>query len=173
MNSKVRGCLWACGGCLVAVVTVLVIAVVGLRVTFKGYRQGSGSMEPTLAKGDLVLTRPAREIERGDLIVFRRPGERAVWMKRVIGMPGDRVEVRESSAIVNGIALDEPYIKLTPEVLSLRNVGEITVPPDNYYVLGDNRDNSNDSRYIGTISREQIVAKVVLVVSDENGVWQP
>ena len=172
-SEKTRGCLWACSGCAAAAVFALVLGVVAVRVSFKSYRESGASMAPTLTKGDVVMTRPAREIERGDLIAFRSPVDRSIHLKRVIGLPGDVVEIRNSGAVVNGTELDEPHIMREPEVQAIRDMPPVTVPPDSYFVLGDNRDNSNDSRYYGPVKREDIVGKAVFVLSEKNGAWRP
>jgi signal peptidase I len=172
-SEKTRGCLWACGGFAVVVVIALILGVIGLRMTFKAFRQSASSMEPTLSKGDrVVIRRRAQTIERGDLIAFRTP-RHGVFLKRVIGLPGDVVELRNSAAIVNGVALDEPYIMRTDDVPAIREMAALTVPPDSYFVLGDNRDNSNDSRFLGFVKREQILGKAVMVVTEERHVWYP
>ena len=170
MADRKRSCLWFAGGCAAAVVLALVVAIVGLRVTFKSHRQGAASMEPTIAKGDRVIVRRAREIERGDVVVFRSPVDGKLMIKRVIGLPGDVVKLRDSGAIVNGIALDEPYIKRDPSVPAIRDFAPNTVPPGSYFMLGDNRDNSNDSRFLGHIKRADITGKAVMVVSETGGV---
>jgi signal peptidase I len=169
MSDK-RGCLWFAGGCVAAVVLALAVAIAGLRITFKRYVQTAASMEPTIAKGDMVVVRRAREIERGDVIVFRFPGKGSGWIKRVIGLPGDVVAMRDSGAIVNGVALDEPYIQRDPHVRAVRAFDPVTVPPDSYFVLGDNRDNSNDSRFLGFVKRSDITGKAVMVISKTDGV---
>ena len=173
MPSRTRTCLTFSLGCVVVVVLGLIAGVIAVRVTFKAYQESSGSMQPTLTKGDLVLTRPAREIERGDLIVFRSPQDGTAHVKRVIGLPGERVELRDSGAIVDGTALREPYIMREPEILAFRDMRPVVVPDDSYFVLGDNRDNSNDSRFYGAVKRQQIIGKVVFVLSEKNGAWRP
>lgn len=172
-----RGCGWAAAGCATAVALALILSVVFIRVTFGRYRQTANSMAPTVVKGDVVLTRPARRINRGDLIVFLPPREKAVYLKRVIALPNEQVEMRDGVAVVDGIALREPYIRLeegaSPEIPVVRDTSAVTVPPNAFYVLGDNRDHSNDSRFIGFVKRDQIRGRVVLVVSPTHGVWRP
>ncbi len=102
------------------------------------------------------------EVRRGDLVVFHFPMDRSKsYIKRVIGLPGDQVEIREGTVYVNGQALVEEYV---PErYRDQQSYRPITVPPDHYYVLGDHRNSSNDSRAWGTVAREQIYGKAVFV----------
>jgi signal peptidase I len=110
------------------------------------------SMEPTLRVGDHVLldkvTFRLREPQRGEIVVFHSPldGKRDL-VKRVIGVPGDTIEIRNKAVLVNGQALDEPYAvhDRAGEALKGDNLGPLTVPPLGLFVLGDNRDESNDS----------------------------
>jgi signal peptidase I len=122
----------------------------------------TGSMLETLQIGDYILVdlfaysapldAPVpwlgqREIRRGDVVVFRFPEDPDVdFVKRVIGLPGDMVEVVNGRAVVNGKPLDEPYVRLDPTVPANRNATPVVVPNDRYFVMGDNRDNSRDSR---------------------------
>ena len=119
---------------------------------------------------------PHRSIVRGDIVAFKSPTDGNIpFVKRVIGMPGDTVEVRNKSVFVNGIQLDEPY-KIhvdstvygtdpwTPEELKIRdNYGPVKVPANSYLVMGDNRDNSNDSRYWGFVTWDEIIGKPLFV----------
>src|SRR5216117_2639232 len=119
---------------------------------------------------------PHRSIKRGDIIAFKSPTDGNIpFVKRVIGMPGDTVEVRNKSVFVNGSQLDEPY-KIhvdstvygtdpwTPEELKIRdNYGPVTVPANSYLVMGDNRDNSNDSCYWGFVTWDEIIGKPLFV----------
>jgi len=106
--------------------------------------------------------------------VFKYPDEPdRDFIKRVIGLPGETVELRNKKVFINGQPLDEPYVHfLTPpsseyqEVTSLdvrENYGPRTVPPDHYFVMGDNRDNSQDSRYWGFLPRDYVKGKALLI----------
>jgi signal peptidase I len=119
---------------------------------------------------------PVKAIQRRDVIVFKYPEEpERDFIKRVIGLPGETVEVREKRVYVNGKALDEPYVHyLEPpaapseqhEVTSFdvrERYGPVTVPPDQYFVMGDNRDNSQDSRYWGFLPRDYIKGKALFI----------
>jgi signal peptidase I len=119
---------------------------------------------------------PQRTIKRGDIIAFRSPTDSNIpFVKRVIGVSGDTIELHSKNVLVNGKVLEEPY-KIhvdstvyhedpwTPEELKVRdNYGPITVPPDKFFVMGDNRDNSNDSRYWGFVDRNEVIGKPLFV----------
>ncbi|MBN1321618.1 MAG: signal peptidase I [Thermoleophilia bacterium] len=117
------------------------------------------SMQPTLQEGDRILLNRLsyhfRDPERGDVVVFHSPmieGEDLV--KRVIGLPGDVVAVKEGSLYVNGVSQEEPYV-LEREILDEDQ--EVLVPADHVFVMGDNRNNSGDSRFFGPIEIDSII----------------
>lgn len=176
-KNRLRGCAWAAAGCVTVVVLTLVIGVVVVRSTFTGLKMSGASMEPTLYKGDVMLFRPAAQIRRGDLIAFLPMGKPAPFLMRVIALPGEQVELRGGYAVVNGTPLNEPYVWLSEGPGStlpvVRDMQPMTVPPDSFYVLGDNRDNANDSRFIGFVERKHIRGRAVLVMSEEKGIWRP
>lgn len=129
----------------------------------------SGSMEPTLQINDrLVIEKISYYFnppERGDIVVFWPPDSvfegqpsRDAFIKRVIGLPGDTVEVTNGRVLVNGAPLDETYIKAEPEY----EWGPETVPDDSYLVLGDNRNSSFDSHSWGFVPRDNIIGKAVV-----------
>lgn len=112
----------------------------------------SPSMEPALRTGTLLIldkmSLRSRSLRRGDIISFRSPvGEGHSLMKRVIGLPGETVELREKAVFIDGKPLIEPYAvhKRAAERLQGDSLGPVTVPEGAYFVLGDNRDESNDS----------------------------
>jgi len=121
------------------------------------------SMLPGLENGQRLIVSKAAyffsDPQRGDIIIIHPPvSPQKQWVKRVIGLPGDTVQIKNGTVYVNGIALDEPYINESPEY----TYGPVTVPPENYFVMGDNRNNSTDSHYGWTVSRDQIVGEVWL-----------
>jgi len=102
------------------------------------------------------------EIQRGDIVVFWYPLDPAKsYIKRVIGLPGETVEESDGEIYINGWKLVEPYI--LPEYQDRQSYGPLVVPPDEYYVLGDRRSSSSDSRVWGTVPRKHIYGKAVFV----------
>jgi signal peptidase I len=121
------------------------------------------SMEPHIRSGEYVLINTFAP-QRGDIVAFRHEGDaRAVFIKRVIGVPGDRIRVDRGTVYVNGVKLDEPYVQHNDG----RTFPEITVPTTSVYVLGDNRAESEDSRFFGPVNDDRLVGRAVA------GVWPP
>ena len=145
--------------------TVLLTAAIFLIVNAATgrFRIEGQSMEPNLHDGEYVLidkiSYHLHSPERGDVVVFVPPNNERDFIKRVIGIPGDTVEVRDGRVWVNGKALDEPYlnqpIRGGPQVYP--------VGPGQYFVMGDNRNNSSDSRSFGAIAESAIVGRAWLV----------
>ncbi len=163
----------------------------------------SESMERTLLVGDFLLFNkqvyapasrlerlflPYRPVARGDIVVFRH-SDPPLLIKRVVGIPGDRLRIAGGQVFVNGVALDEPYAAFEPappdpardnipatiytdpqvdpewwrQMQSLTRDGELAVPPGEYFVLGDNRTHSKESRFWGFVPRHAIVARPVVI----------
>jgi signal peptidase I len=123
-----------------------------------------GSMEPGLQDQERIfinkLAYRLENIQRGDIIVFRYPRDpRKSFIKRVVGLPGDRVRVLDGRVYLNGRLVSEPYVP--EEYLDSRSHPEIKVPADSYFVLGDHRSMSNDSRDFGPVPRSYIYGKAV------------
>ncbi|GAB6037184.1 signal peptidase I [Fundidesulfovibrio butyratiphilus] len=120
---------------------------------------------------DITLTR-GDDPKRGDIVVFEFPPDPSsdMLIKRVIGLPGERLEMRAGKMFVAGRPLDEPYVTRDPSVGdSICDFGPVTVPRDQYFVMGDNRDHSYDSRYWGFVPRRMIRAKAAFIYwSGEN-----
>lgn len=148
---------------------VLITAILALiiffaaRATIQTYVVVMTSMEPNFHEGERVVVNKAvyifGEPERGDVIIFRAPnGQQDDFIKRIIGLPGDTVEVKNRAVYVNGVKLDEPYIQSSPGY----TMGPEKIPEDSYFVLGDNRNNSNDSHRGWLLPRENIIGKAWL-----------
>jgi len=151
------------GTILLAVVIFLL-----LQATVQSFIIVGSSMEPNLHEGERLLVNKVvykiHEPERGDIIVFRPPtSQRADYIKRVIALPGDTVEIKIDVVYVNGSPLDEPYIGSHPSYSKKKK----KIPENNYFVLGDNRNNSNDSHNNWTVPRENIIGKAWLII------WPP
>ena len=121
------------------------------------------SMEPKLEPQDRLFVNKSvyyfSDIGRGDIVVFWYPKDRSKsFIKRVIGLPGDRVEIRSGTVFVNGQRLSEPYLLQQLEVQSHRLE---VIPPHHYFVLGDHRNSSSDSRDWGTVPRQNIFGEAV------------
>jgi signal peptidase I len=188
---------------LQSLIYLLVASLFVMTFTMQPIRIPSASMEPTLLVGDFLLMNkeaaaantawlmPPAGIERGDVIVFHDPVDdpSVHLVKRVVGLPGDRIHLRDGVVYVNGVALKEPYAvyrrsaedvfrddfpnlnTMSSEVntnwwIRLRGLvheGDITVPARSYFVMGDNRNDSEDSRYWGFVPRDYIVGKPLLI----------
>jgi len=180
----------------------------------------SGSMRPTLLEGDVVLVNrlaydlklPLSDIavltlgnpQRGDVVTFTSPADGVRLIKRLVGVPGDVIELRDEILFINGSAAnyDKPQIvgepmeygsvvsairmteriegnersvQFLPAVPAKRKFGPVVVPKDSYFFLGDNRDNSADSRYIGFVPRRLLIGRAhhILVSANIMGNWLP
>jgi signal peptidase I len=176
--------------------SILIAVILALFVrTFvlQAFKIPTGSMENNLLIGDHLLVNkfvyaptaagmertlmPIGTIRRGDVLVFKSPVEpERDLIKRVIGLPGDRLEQKEKKIYINGQPLDEPYVfflepprhnsELTEASTSSdprENYGPVTVPPNQYFMMGDNRDNSLDSRYWGFMPADYVKGKAVFI----------
>jgi signal peptidase I len=175
-----------------SIVIAVILALFIRTFVVQAFKIPTGSMEHNLLIGDHLLVNkfmfapsasgierlllPIGTIERGDVIVFKYPEEpQRDFIKRVIGLPGETLEVRDKKVFINGTPLDEPYAHYidaptTPseihEVTSFdvrERYGPVTVPPNQYFVMGDNRDNSEDSRYWGFLARDYVKGKALLI----------
>jgi signal peptidase I len=177
---------------LESIIIAVILALFIRTFVVQAFKIPTGSMENNLLIGDHLLVNkfvfgptmwpierallPIGTIRRRDVLVFKYPEEPdRDFIKRVIGLPGETLEVREKKVYINGAPLDEPYAHyLTPaadesqyhEVTSFdvrERYGPVTVPPNQYFMMGDNRDNSQDSRYWGFLPRENIKGRALLI----------
>jgi signal peptidase I len=171
-----------------AIAIAILLALVIRTVIVQAFTIPSGSMMDTLLVGDYILVNKflygpeiplvdwrapsLRDPHRGDIIVFKYPqDEKRDFIKRIIGTPGDEVQVKGHQVLVNGTALVEPYVKALESsyARSAAYCGyaygcePTRVPEDSYFVMGDNRDNSQDSRYWGFVKRDKIKGKAFLI----------
>jgi signal peptidase I len=172
----------------------------------------TGSMRPTVLEGERVfINRAAYDLKvpfttwrlaqwsdpsRGDIVVLYSPHDGNRLLKRVVGVPGDRIEMKDNRLIVNGTTAvyrdtatpdgdaavweesvfnREHLVELSSTRTAASTFGPVVVPPQRYLVMGDNRDNSFDSRYFGSVARNQIVGKAIAVVMslDHDHYWLP
>jgi signal peptidase I len=175
------------------IVIVMIVLLIRAFVA-QAYNIPSGSMKPTLLVGDFILVNKLvyrfSEPQRGDIVVFKYPIDPNIdFIKRIVALPGEEVEVRNNQVFINGKPLplievnrEEEngvrkviYEEVLPEGIkhkvqfyedfpfSKRDFGPVVVPPNHYFVMGDNRDNSEDSRYWGFLPRENIVGKAFVI----------
>jgi len=147
---------------LVTVILALVIFLL-LQASVQSFVIVERCMEPQFHEGDRLLVNKVvyhfSEPKRGDVIILHPPSDpKAVYIKRVIALPGDTVEVKGGAVYVNGTKLDEPYIKEPPAY----TLGKEIIPENEYFVLGDNRNNANDSHNGWTVPRQNIIGKAWL-----------
>jgi len=133
-----------------------------LRQVMQNYRIEGPSMQPNLWEGQfLIVNRLAyrtAEIQRGDIVVLNHPtAARHDLIKRVVGLPGEHLELIRGQVWIDGQPIDEPYVQEP----SLYSQAAVTIPSDHVFVMGDNRNNSNDSRRWGSLSIRSIVGKAV------------
>jgi len=189
---------------LQSLLATVVIAVFVITFVVQAFQIPSESMENTLLIGDYLLVdklrygggaswdlfMPYKEVRRGDVIVFRYPIHPTQhFVKRVVGVPGDRVRMINRQVYVNGHPLQEPYVRYSSaahdtfrdefprldlpvpgleggwwlEMKKLVEDGELIIPQGNYFVLGDNRDESLDSRYWGFVPHENVIGRPLLI----------
>lgn len=181
----------------------VVVALFLLTFVLQPFLIPSESMERTLLVGDFLLVNkqifapagslsrwllPYRDVRRGDIVVFHHP-DPSYLVKRVVGIPGDRVRIANGRVTVNGVTLDEPYVVFEPappspfrdnfparvytdpnidpgwwlQMQSRTRNGELVVPRGQYFMLGDNRNHSKDSRFWGFVPRQAIVARPLVI----------
>jgi signal peptidase I len=173
-----------------SIVIAVILALFIRTFVVQAFKIPTGSMENNLLIGDHLLVNkfalgpstsglerallPLGTISRGDVVVFKFPEEpERDFIKRVIGLPGETLELRQKKIYINGRPLDEPYVHyLTPAAADFseqtrsdvrERYGPVTVPDGQYFVMGDNRDNSQDSRYWGFLRRDYVKGKALVI----------
>jgi signal peptidase I len=181
-----------------SLVIAVILALFIRTFVVQAFKIPTGSMEPNLLIGDHLLVNklvfgaylsgvertllPMKDITRGNVIVFKYPEDpERDFIKRVVALPGEQIEVRQKRVYINGRLLEEPYAHYleqppaVPEEIEsgpdrhgaagdLReNYGPVTVPPKHYFVMGDNRDNSQDSRYWGFLPRDYVKGRALVI----------
>ncbi len=172
-----------------SIVIAVILALFVRTWVVQAFKIPTGSMENNLLIGDHLLVNkfvsgptatglertllPVRDPRRGEVVVFKYPNEpERDFIKRVIGLPGDTVELRNKKVYINGQPLDEPYVHFlepaseSQEVTSFdvrERYGPVRVPANQYFVMGDNRDNSQDSRYWGFLPRDYIKGRSLMI----------
>ncbi|MBS1116228.1 MAG: Peptidase signal peptidase [candidate division NC10 bacterium] len=155
-----------------ALIIAVLLALVIRTFVVQAFKIPSGSMLPTLQIGDHILVNKFlyyfQGIRRGDIIVFKFPqDETRDFIKRVIGMPGDTVEIRDKQVLINGAPLNEPYAVYGDWPVARfgerEKLGPLVVPPDRLFMMGDNRDHSMDSRVWGFLDVNKVKGKAFIV----------
>ena len=157
-----------------AIIIALVLALVIRTFIVQAFKIPSGSMLPTLQVGDHILVNKFvyhfTSPQRGDILVFKYPkDEGRDFIKRVIGLPDDKLEIKNKRVFVNDTPLDEPYVVhsdpgVQEESVSPRDsYGPVVIPPGKYFMMGDNRDFSMDSRFWGFLDRSKIRGEAFVI----------
>jgi signal peptidase I len=178
----------------ILIVVALILAVLVKAFFFQAFYIPSGSMEDTLQINDRVMVNKLSyrfgDVQRGQVVVFDPASTDAVddaetlpakvvrnvlesiglatpdsdLIKRVIGLPGETLEIRDNQVHIDGVAIDEPYLR---SGVAMRDFGPVTIPDGEYFVMGDNRNASQDSRFIGTVEESRIIGRAFVIM------WPP
>ena len=173
-----------------SIIIAVILALFIRTWVVQAFKIPTGSMEQNLLIGDHLLVNkfahgptlsemertllPVKPVHRGDIVVFKYPEEpERDFIKRVIGLPGETLEIRRKRVFIDGAPIGEPYVAalLPPGIgpqasisFSARDdYGPVTIPPAQYFVMGDNRDNSQDSRYWGFLPRSHLKGKALMI----------
>lgn len=156
---------------LIEFVAIVFAILMAIRVfAAEPHRVDGSSMIPNFHTGDMIITNKlaARfsDFKRGEVIVLQDPLDASkVFIKRIIGLPGENLKLSNGKVYINGQLLDEPYLPadlLTPGESFLKSGDEVVIPEGNYFVIGDNRNNSSDSRQWGFLKKELIIGQALL-----------
>lgn len=161
MNESLKKEIWSW---IKAIVIGVAIVFICRQFIFTPVKVEGKSMMPTFEDNNRIIVSKMSKVERFDMIVFHSPESDEDYIKRVIGLPGDIVEVKSDVLHVNNIIYDEPYLQENKKVLTteehLTDDFKVKVPEGALYVMGDNRKKSSDSREIGFITEDAVVGEV-------------
>jgi len=171
-----------------SIIIAVILALFIRTWVVQAFKIPTGSMEQSLLVGDHILVNkfvfgspvdgidswllPVSNAQRGDIVVFKYPEDpERDFIKRVIGLPGEKLEVRQKGVYINDVLLDEPYLQVNFKELPISTIGldrqdsfgSVLVPEGHYFMMGDNRNNSQDSRFWGPLPRSHLKGKAVLV----------
>lgn len=137
------------------------------KVWFRTYTASGRSMDPAVKPGDLVVVRRTKAISRGDIIAYSIDG--STNLHRAMALGGDTIELRDKRLLVNGIELSEPYAHYDDAMESVKKFAPLRVPAEHVFVMGDDRDNANDSRYRGPIPMRDVTGRAAYIFSVRDG----
>ena len=163
-----------------SIVITAIIALFATTFVVQAFKIPTGSMESNLLIGDHLLVNkfvygihppgffykllPYKSLKRGDVIVFKYPNSPEVaYVKRLIGLPGEKLEMIGRTVYINGQPLKEPYTQYIDPGSIYEHFGPFYIPPDNYFAMGDNRDNSQDSRFWRFVPRDHLLGKALII----------
>jgi signal peptidase I len=162
-----------------SIVITAIIALFATTFVVQAFKIPTGSMENNLLIGDHLLVNkfvyglssgfplrilPYEELKRGDVIVFKYPqGPEVAYVKRLIGLPGEKVEMVGRTVYINDKPLEEKYTQYIDSGSVYEHYGPFNVPDNQYFAMGDNRDNSQDSRFWGYVPRDHIIGKALAI----------
>jgi len=162
-----------------SIVITAIIALFATTFVVQAFKIPTGSMENNLLIGDHLLVNkfvyglhsgslskvlPYKDLRRGDVIVFKYPQNPDVaYVKRLIGLPGERVEMNGHTVTINGTPLEESYVQYIDSGSIYQRYGPFDVPEGQYFAMGDNRDNSQDSRFWGFVLCDHIIGKALVI----------
>ncbi|MBI3385507.1 signal peptidase I [Candidatus Gottesmanbacteria bacterium] len=155
---------------LQSIVVVMAILVMIYLFVMSPQEIKGASMEPSFFNGEFILTNKilykVLDPHRGDVVIFKAPTDKEIdYIKRIIGLPGDTVLLKDNKVYVNGTPVQEPYLRPETVIFGgsfLREGQQVTVPLGKYFVMGDNRPHSSDSREFGLIAKEDFIGKAIL-----------
>lgn len=164
MNEKVKEILKT-----VATYVLIIFTVIVIRVFFiDPVRVDGRSMDTTLQNGEIMILNKIiyrkHDIKRFDIVVISENGK--LIIKRVIGLPGETIEYKNNELFIDGKKMEDPYSSTSTDDFSIEDIGHVKIPGDTYFVMGDNRSNSLDSRYpsVGVINKNKILGRARLII---------